>query len=114
MLYKLRNSVQHYAWGSPVLLPEFLGLPNPENLPWAELWMGDHPGAPSRAEIPDGEAGLDGLIASDPAGFLGAGSVERFGPRLPFLFKVLAAAEPLSIQCHPGREDARENTPIPI
>ena len=29
-----------------------------------------------------------------------------FGPRLPFLLKVIAAAQPLSLQAHPSREQA--------
>ena len=34
--------------------------------------------------------------------------MERFGRRLPFLFKVLAAGRPLSIQAHPNSRQARE------
>ena len=34
--------------------------------------------------------------------------MKAFGPRLPFLLKVLAAAEPLSLQAHPSREQAEE------
>jgi mannose-6-phosphate isomerase len=40
-------------------------------------------------------------------GLLGADVCDRFGNELPFLFKVLAAAEPLSIQAHPNQEQAR-------
>ncbi|MCL1818067.1 MAG: mannose-6-phosphate isomerase, class I, partial [Spirochaetaceae bacterium] len=103
MIYKLENTIQEYAWGSAVLMPEFLGRPNPGKKPWAELWMGAHPRGPSRAlsaENPEG-APLDKLIAEYPAAFLGAKTAEAFGA-LPFLFKVLAAGSPLSIQCHPG------------
>ena len=46
------------------------------------------------------------LIAADPAALLGASTCERFGPRLPFLLKVLAAAEPLSLQAHPDAAQA--------
>ncbi|MDR1626531.1 MAG: mannose-6-phosphate isomerase, class I [Spirochaetia bacterium] len=110
MIYKLENTVQHYAWGSPVLIPEFLGRENPQGKPWAELWMGAHPSAPSR--VLSGAAGgggtLDGLIASNPAAFLGEDAAGSFGGQLPFLLKLLAAASPLSIQCHPSLEQARE------
>ena len=34
-------------------------------------------------------------------------TVKRFGPRLPFLLKMLAAATPLSLQVHPDLEQAR-------
>jgi mannose-6-phosphate isomerase len=107
MLYKLRNTVQHYSWGSADLLPAFLGLPNPDRAPWAELWMGAHPKAPSLAETPAGPEPLDAIISSDPAAFLGEKTTKTFGGQLPFLFKVLAAASPLSIQCHPGADEAR-------
>ena len=38
---------------------------------------------------------------------LGLRTVDTFGPRLPFLMKLLAAAEPLSLQVHPTSERAR-------
>ncbi|MDR3199934.1 MAG: mannose-6-phosphate isomerase, class I, partial [Spirochaetales bacterium] len=109
MIYKLENTIQRYAWGSPVLMPDFLGKENPEKKPWAELWMGAHPKAPSLARREGGaDAGpLDKLIAAGPAAFLGDKIAAAFG-QLPFLFKLLAAAEPLSIQCHPDLDQARE------
>jgi mannose-6-phosphate isomerase len=114
MLYKLENTVQRYAWGSPVLIPQFLGWENPGGEPWAELWMGAHPQSPSRCRPAAGkteEGGgipLDRLISRDPAAFLGEETAKAFGDQLPFLLKLLAAASPLSIQCHPSREQARE------
>jgi mannose-6-phosphate isomerase len=117
-LYKLRNTVKHYDWGSPVHIPALLGADNSQAVPWAELWMGVHPGGPSRiagdgavnknAEAsPVGEPGLGDLIASCPERFLGKSAAKNFGG-LPFLFKLLAAAKPLSIQAHPNLEQARE------
>jgi mannose-6-phosphate isomerase len=52
--------------------------------------------------------GLAEWIAEDPEGILGRRVRERFGDRLPFLLKVLAAEKPLSIQAHPDRSQARE------
>ena len=83
MIYKLENTIQRYAWGSRNLLPEFLGLPNPGGEPWAELWMGAHPKAPSLAAAGGPAEPLDALAASDPAAFLGEDVVRRFGPRFP-------------------------------
>ena len=94
---RLVNTVRPYAWGSLTALPELLGQ-EPTGEPQAELWMGAHPGDPSRADRGEGPRRLDELIAADPEGELGAASTARFGPRLPFLFKVLAAGLPLSIQ----------------
>ncbi|MDR2589188.1 MAG: mannose-6-phosphate isomerase, class I [Spirochaetales bacterium] len=107
MFYRLKNEVQRYAWGSVSLLPDFLGMANPDKTPWAELWMGSHPACSSRALSGGGEVPLNELIDSDPPAFLGEAAMRRFDARLPFLFKVLAAGSPLSIQCHPSLERAR-------
>ncbi len=98
---RLTGVVQPYAWGSRTAIPEFLGVA-PSGEPQAELWFGAHPLAPSTV---DGEP-LDKLVAHDPVGVVGAASVDAFGPRLPFLLKVIAAAQPLSLQAHPSREEA--------
>jgi mannose-6-phosphate isomerase len=99
----LDNPIQEYAWGSHTVLAGFLGRPAPTEEPQAELWIGAHPAAPSR--LPSGRT-LDELIEADPQAALGPASVAAFGPRLPFLLKVLAVAEPLSLQVHPDREQA--------
>ncbi|GII23555.1 mannose-6-phosphate isomerase, class I [Planosporangium mesophilum] len=99
----LDNPVRGYAWGSRTVLAALQGRPA-TGRPEAELWMGAHPGSPSAA----GGVLLTEVIAGDPAGVLGAGTVARFGERLPFLLKVLAAAEPLSLQAHPTSGQAAE------
>lgn len=107
-VYELENALRDYAWGSRTAIADLLGRPASGG-PEAELWIGAHPGAPSTARWTDGsETPLDALIASDPEHFLGSESVAEFGPRLPFLAKLLAAAQPLSLQVHPSIEQARE------
>jgi mannose-6-phosphate isomerase len=101
MMERLIGVIQPYAWGSLTAIPDFLGK-QPTGKPQAELWFGAHPLAPSTV---DGEP-LDKVVAHDPVGVVGRASVEAFGPRLPFLLKVLAAAQPLSLQAHPSREQA--------
>ena len=101
MIERLTGVIQPYAWGSRTAIPEFLGV-EPTGEPQAELWFGAHPLAPS---IVDGEP-LDKVVAHDPVGIVGRASVEAFGPRLPFLLKIIAAAQPLSLQAHPSREQA--------
>ena len=98
----LQPVVRPYAWGSRYGIAELRGRPVPAAGPEAELWMGAHPSAPS------GAAGttLDAHIAADPDRELGPGCVARFGPRLPFLLKVLSAEAALSIQVHPSRAQA--------
>ncbi|MEC3994512.1 mannose-6-phosphate isomerase, class I [Actinacidiphila sp. DG2A-62] len=103
---RLTNTVRPYAWGSTTAIPELLGT-EPTGEPQAELWMGAHPGAPSRIDRGDGPVPLDAVIAADPAAELGDSTVKRFGPRLPFLFKVLAAGAPLSVQVHPDLAQAK-------
>ncbi len=102
---RLDNTVRPYAWGSTTAIPELLGT-EPTGEPQAELWMGAHPGAPSRVDRGSGPAPLNQVIDADPEGELGAAAVHRFGPRLPFLLKVLAAGAPLSLQVHPDRRQA--------
>jgi mannose-6-phosphate isomerase len=103
---RLENTVRPYAWGSRTAIPALLGI-TPTGQPQAELWMGAHPGAPSSIDRGSGPRPLDQVIAADPASELGAANVARFGPTLPFLVKVLAAEQPLSLQVHPGLEQAR-------
>jgi mannose-6-phosphate isomerase len=98
--------VQPYAWGSRTAIAELQGRPGPTEQPEAELWMGAHPSAPSRLDRAAGVTTLDAVIAADPVGELGPECAARFGGRLPFLLKVLAAQKALSIQVHPSRAQA--------
>ncbi|TQL22160.1 mannose-6-phosphate isomerase, class I [Streptomyces sp. SLBN-134] len=100
---RLDNTIRPYAWGSTTALPRLLGT-EPTGEPQAEMWMGAHPGAPSRT----GRGTLVEVIDADPEKELGPESVARFGPRLPFLLKLLAAGGPLSLQVHPDLTQAKE------
>jgi mannose-6-phosphate isomerase len=104
--YRLRNPVQRYAWGSPCVLPDFLGEPNPALEPWAELWIGAHPRGTSSIEVGGRWRPLRGFVEHQPERVLGAPVLARFGAQLPFLLKVLAVEQPLSLQTHPGPEAA--------
>nr|BFE65267.1 mannose-6-phosphate isomerase, class I [Dactylosporangium thailandense] len=101
----LDSPIRKYAWGSRTAIATLQGRPTPTPDPEAELWMGAHPASPSRLAVSG--ASLVDAIAADPRTLLGAANVERFGTRLPFLLKVLAAAQPLSLQAHPTLEQAR-------
>lgn len=101
MMQRLQGTIQTYAWGSTDFLPALLGQPETGEQQ-AELWLGAHPSAPSLvADRP-----LDQLIGEDPEATLGPAVVAEFGPMLPYLLKVLSAAEPLSLQAHPSRAQA--------
>ena len=101
----MENRIQHYAWGSPTVIPVLLGYP-PDGTPAAELWMGVHPGAPSTVVSPGPRRPLGELIGDDPRRLLGGPAAERVG-NLPFLVKILAVDRPLSLQAHPDRAQAR-------
>ncbi|WP_445154975.1 mannose-6-phosphate isomerase, class I [Arthrobacter sp. Hor0625] len=105
-MYELENVLRPYAWGSSTAIAGLLGRPASGG-PEAELWIGAHPDSPSLALDDGGRLALDELISGDPAHHLGGDSVAEFGPRLPFLLKVLAAEHPLSLQVHPTLEQAR-------
>ncbi len=102
----MRNRIRPYAWGSRTAIAELLGEPVPSPHPQAELWLGAHPGDPSEVVVGGAALRLDERIATDPDGQLGADVVGRFGDRLPFLLKVLAADQPLSLQAHPSLRQA--------
>ena len=103
----LKNTVQDYAWGSLTAIPELLGQPATDK-PQAELWMGAHPKAPSQAYHDGKWESLLQVIEANPTDMLGKEVAEKFGGKLPYLFKVLAAAKPLSIQAHPNAHQAKE------
>jgi mannose-6-phosphate isomerase len=104
----LRGALRTYAWGSRTAIAEFTGRPVPAAHPEAELWFGAHPGDPAWLKTAQGETSLLEVLVADPEGQLGAASRARFGDVLPFLVKVLAADEPLSLQAHPSADQAVE------
>ena len=99
----LDGTVRPYAWSSRTALAGLRGE-EPSGEPEAELWLGAHPAGP--ASLDGGAVSLLEHVEADPHAVLGSGTVATFGPRLPFLLKVLAADAPLSLQVHPTRERA--------
>ena len=106
-IYRLKNRVQDYSWGSVTYIPEFLGRDNPRNIPQAELWMGMHPRGESKVVIGKKQVPLSEVVQANPEGVLGKKTASSFAGKLPFLFKVLAAGKPLSIQAHPSLQQAK-------
>lgn len=103
-IVRLENPIRPYAWGSTTAIAELLGRPS-TGTPQAELWIGAHPASPSHLTQTD--VALDEWIARHPEAILGVEVAEQYAKKLPFLLKVLAAAQPLSIQCHPDRSQAQ-------
>ncbi|MXP48891.1 mannose-6-phosphate isomerase [Pantoea sp. Eser] len=104
-MQKMNNSLQNYAWGSKTALTELYGIANPQGLPMAELWMGAHPKSPSIVDDRGTTRSLREVIDANPTATLGDAVAQRFG-ELPFMFKVLCADQPLSIQVHPSKSAA--------
>ena len=101
----VRGVVQHYAWGHPTAIPQLLNI-EPDGRPWAELWFGTHLGGASRLLDIDDSVDLGTRAASDDTAGLSKPLAAVSG-ELPFLLKILAAAEPLSLQTHPSDLQAR-------
>jgi mannose-6-phosphate isomerase len=129
-VFKLQGKVQHYAWGGTSYLPRLLSIPNPDDRPFAEYWMGAHDNAPSEilfevfrsGAATGGELSPEEALATDtpstalsvklnayirewPEETLGAYTAGRFG-KLPYLLKILDVKDMLSIQVHPSKKDA--------
>lgn len=105
----MQNPVQPYAWGTRdagAFIPRLLGITPQPGTPYAELWMGAHPTAPSTVIVESQAVALNRWIDAHPEEILGREVAARFDNRLPFLFKVLSAGEVLSIQAHPNKAQA--------
>lgn len=107
-IWLLDNPIMTYAWGSYTAIPELLNKPLDAGKPQAEMWIGAHPKASSLIRGTDPPLSLAELIRQFPDQILGKPGADAFGNQLPFLLKVLAAREPLSIQVHPDRAAARK------
>lgn len=100
-MFRLSGHVQRFAWGSHDRIPAILQQ-EPDGTPWAEYWLGTHPGGHA---FTDDDVALAEVVESSPE-VLGTATRESFGDRLPFLLKILSASSPLSLQAHPSREQA--------
>ncbi|MFD4366304.1 mannose-6-phosphate isomerase, class I [Rhodococcus sp. NPDC058521] len=107
-MHLLEGALRSYAWGSRTAIAALRGLSVPTPHPEAELWLGAHPGDPAHVVTGGESRSLLDVVNEDPVGQLGSDTVASFGERLPFLLKLLAAEEPLSLQAHPSAEQAQE------
>ncbi|MEV5833665.1 mannose-6-phosphate isomerase, class I [Nocardia sp. NPDC052112] len=105
-MHELVGALRSYAWGSRTALAQLCGRPVPSAHPEAELWFGAHPADPAYVRLENSTRSLLELVADDPERELGTAATE-FDGRLPFLLKILAAEEPLSLQAHPSSAQAR-------
>ncbi|AKV55573.1 mannose-6-phosphate isomerase [Bifidobacterium actinocoloniiforme DSM 22766] len=115
-MYPIEPVQKRYAWGSHTRLQDMFGLPLGRAMDGdgvladtlAEMWFSGHPQSPSTLRLPDGGGlPLTQAIQRDPQGMVGQEDSEDFGPVLPYLFKVISARIPLSLQVHPLDFEAR-------
>lgn len=105
--FPMQNVIQNFAWGSTSSLNTLFGIDNQEGQPQAELWMGAHPNGCSQVTVNQEKLNLSELISADMESALNAETAKQFG-ELPYLFKVLAAENALSIQVHPSKAQAEQ------
>ncbi len=103
----MHNVIQSYAWGSIDSINQLFDIPNPKGEPQAEVWMGTHPNGCSYVEFSGEKIKLSTLIEQKKTDFLSIQTVEQFG-ELPYLFKILAANQALSIQVHPSKAKQKQ------
>ena len=114
-MLRLSGAFKDYAWGSTSAISDFTGI-DFGGKQVAELWFGAH----DRAQTLAGGRPLSEHISADPAGILGKDVAARFDEHLPFLLKIIAPEQPLSLQVHPGKElaeagfQAEEEAGIPL
>jgi mannose-6-phosphate isomerase len=108
-IFKLIGKVQNYAWGGKNYIPNLLSLPNIDNKPCAEYWMGAHPSAPSTIfnKVESTGTLLNQFIANDANEVLTPNINLKFA-ELPYLYKILDVNEMLSIQVHPSKIEAEK------
>lgn len=94
-MHLIRGTVKDYPWGVVDGLTPWLGghAELHTGQPQAELWFGVHPSGPSPIVEDEQHATLADHLAREQA---------------PILAKVLAAAQPLSVQVHPNAHDAQK------
>ncbi len=102
MAYMLKPTFQTYAWGDRHYLQQLCNLEEKLGQPMAEMWLGAHPQSPSLLISDDGAIALNRFLDTDPQFYLGSAAT-LYHQQLPFLLKVLAAEQPLSIQVHPDK-----------
>jgi mannose-6-phosphate isomerase len=102
-IVKLRCAVKHYEWGQIGKVSHVARLAERNSgeevdpaRPYAELWMGTHPSGPSY--VAGDEVSLKEWIAENPA-ILGERIGDKWGPDLPFLFKVSPPCSILFLAC---------------
>ncbi|MBR6085479.1 MAG: mannose-6-phosphate isomerase, class I [Spirochaetales bacterium] len=94
----LEPCVKNYDWGNDYFIADL--LEQEKNGPRAEMWIGAH--RLGSAVVKSSGEKLCDFLDSNP------GFASCDADSFPYLLKILAIAQSLSIQCHPDAEQARE------
>ncbi len=105
--YLMENVIQNFGWGSRTAFTQLFDIDNPQKEPQAELWMGGHPNGCSSVYHQGKKILLSDLIHTNKNKYLSEATSQKFG-ELPYLFKILAAENALSIQVHPSKDEAEK------
>lgn len=105
-MYSIQPVPKRYSWGSTQRLQQLFHYDDHD--PLAEMWFSGHPQSPSQITVaPSHSIAITDAIKQHPEAILGEQCLEQFGPVLPYLFKVISADIPLSLQVHPLDFQAR-------
>ncbi len=101
---------KNYDWGDEITIRHAQGLPSTRGTKIAELWFGTHPMGPARlgSAVGDTTLGAGQMRAVGNALGLDGNSLASLTGDMTMLVKLLACAEPLSLQTHPTLDQARE------
>ena len=94
----LEPCVKNYDWGNDYFIADL--LEQEKNGPRAEMWIGAH--RLGSAVVKSSGEKLCDFLDSNP------GFASCDADSFPYLLKILAIAQSLSIQCHPDAKQARE------
>ena len=75
--------------------------------PLAELWFGSHPSGLATLTVDNQKVKLDNFLARNPEMVGLLDHYHKFDKKLPYLFKILSVAQPLSLQAHPDKKLAQ-------
>ena len=104
-MFPIQPVPKTYSWGSDHRLQDIFGIECPG--PLAEMWFSGHPASPSPVDMDGDRMALDEAIRRAPELMVGTDASETWGPVLPYLFKIISARIPLSLQVHPVDFEAR-------
>ncbi|MCL2793026.1 MAG: mannose-6-phosphate isomerase, class I [Spirochaetaceae bacterium] len=107
--YNFTPVLKDYDWGSLSGIQNIIKRDDLKGNPLAELWMGSHKNGDGLVSVSnDKKINLSEFIKTDCNAILGKPVSKKYSAELPFLFKILAAEKPLSIQVHPSKKEAEK------